>query len=83
MTTRAIAAGRPVPCGPAAAIIDRVGHHPDRLAHGRGPGRLPGEPSPVRQSRVGPDPATTPFRDLNPYPYSVSKGKVRDAILRD
>lgn len=82
MTTRITAVGRVAPCGSAPGIIDRVGHHPDRLRSGKGPDRLPGDPSPIL-SRVGPDPATTPVRDLNPTPsFHAAKGQVCNGIIQ-
>jgi len=76
MTTPNRATTDPVPCGPIRGIILGVGPtKPDGLRNGKGPGRLPGEPSPIL-SRVGPGAATTPSRVLNPTPYSIPKGQV-------
>jgi hypothetical protein len=73
--------GRIAPSRGGTAIIGRVGHHPDGLRKGKGPGRLPGNPSPFQKSNVGPRSGET-IGNLNLSLYSAGKGKVRDVILQ-
>jgi hypothetical protein len=73
--------GRPAPSGPSPGIIVRVGHHPDGLRNGKGPARLPGDPTPFRKSHVGSQSGQT-AGNLNQSLNSACKGKVRDDSVR-